>query len=83
MAWEEKAPVDDVLLFCECWRTREEIQENFGLTPAESWNCARFIGKLRATQVEHRKGATRRAHMYKTRYYAIKEIRDKRREESA
>lgn len=75
MSWEERAPVKQVLLFCEVWRTCAEIRERFKLSPVEAWHCFRFIAKLRRdVKVEDRKGKTGRAYMVMTRPHVLQEL---------
>ena len=58
--------------FCKVWRTRQEIQKEFSLSPVESWHLVKFIRKLPADfQFEKKTGYTRRAEMYRTRKYVL------------
>jgi len=79
MAWDDAAPVNEILLYCEVWRSRQDIKDHFKLSAVESWHAVSYIGKLQGVQVEHRLGKTNRAHMFKTRTFAILEIRKNRR----
>lgn len=75
MCWDEKAPVNAILLFCRDWRTREEIQNKFKLTKIESWHAMRFIGKLTSDVITQRGiGETSRLLKIRSRNHVIEEI---------
>ena len=70
MSWDDKANIKDILLFCDNWKTREEIKERFDLSNIESWHCVRFLANLNhEVTVEKRVGSTRRAYRFQTRKF--------------
>jgi hypothetical protein len=74
--WDNKVSVNDLLLFCENGKTREEIAEQFGLTPAESWSAAKYLSKIPSDIiVQKRCGQTHRAHIFITRQNSLKELK--------
>lgn len=71
--WTDKVSVNELLVFCEFGKTREEISQKYGLTPAESWSATKFLSKLTSDIiVEKNKGRTHRAFIFTTRKSIIK-----------
>jgi hypothetical protein len=74
--WDNKVSVNDLLLFCENGKTREEIAEKFGLTPAESWSASKYLSKIPSDIiVQKRHGQTCRAHLFVTRQHSLLELK--------
>jgi len=74
--WDRKVSVDELLLFCEEGKTREQIAINYGLTPAESWSATKYLLKLRHDiVVQKNKGRTHRAFIFTTYANTIKQIK--------
>jgi hypothetical protein len=74
--WGSKVSVNELLLFCEYGKTREEIAEKFGLTPAESWSAAKYLSKIPNDIIVKKKyGQTHRAHLFVTRHFALEELK--------
>ena len=80
MVWN-KVSVNVILLFCEEWRSREEIKEKFDMSATESWHCVRWLSKLRhEVIIEKRVGLTGRKYMYKSRIRTIEAIKEGRKD---
>lgn len=74
--WDNKVSVNTLLLFCENGKTREEISEKFGLTPAESWSATKYLSKIPSDIIVQKKyGQTKRAYLFITRQSCLKEIK--------
>lgn len=79
MSWVDKAKVNDVLLYCDEWRSRQDIATKFELSPVQSWHCVRYIAKLKhCIMVQQKSGLRKRAYMFKTRLVELKNIREER-----
>ena len=74
MTWTDKAKVNDVLIFCKTWKSREEIREHFKFTNIEAWHCVRWIGRLSDVSIIKKVGLTSRAYMYRTRHFSMIKI---------
>jgi hypothetical protein len=73
--WDNKASVNEILIFCETGKTREQIAEQFNLTPAESWSAAKYLSKIPSDIIVQKKyGQTHRAHLFITRACFFKEL---------
>mgnify|MGYP007131711371 CR=1 FL=1 len=77
MGWSKKASFKDLVLFCNDWKSRNDIKRHFKLTAVESWHCFRWLKKL-SHDFEYRMnvGHTARSHHVRSR----KHIRDKYKE---
>lgn len=76
MSWGEKIPeTNDLLLFLDTWKSRNQIKEKYNLTDIESWNCMKYLKGL-SFYVEYKRneGITNKAHLVRTRRFAILEI---------
>jgi len=62
MGWKDKVNFEQLVLFCDIYRTTFEIQKEFTMTPIEAWHCVRWASKFKDDfLVEQQSGATRRA----------------------
>lgn len=82
-SWIDKASVNDVLKFCESWKTREQIMARFEMTSIQSWHCVRYLSKLHSSvETLTGKGWTGRAHEFRTREHEIKKIKEEMQQNS-
>ena len=76
MSWKEKIEnINDLFIFCEDWKTRQEIAEKFGLTNIESWHCLKFCRQLPSDfETMDNLGQTKRSYAIRTRRHVLYEI---------
>ena len=77
MSWSNKVKIDDIILFCDEWKTRSQIREKFNLTNIESWHLVKWCSKLSDIMKKKGQGATARTILYKSRQQAIQKIKEK------
>lgn len=46
MSWSDKVSFKQLVLFCQDWRSRQELKDEFSLSPVESWHCFKWLKKL-------------------------------------
>ncbi len=44
--------VNEIIMFCEEWKCRDEIQEKYDMTNMQSWKMFRFLEKLTEMEVK-------------------------------
>lgn len=65
----------EYILFLSDWKTREEIAQEFNLSPTSSWHCVKFLSKINDVQCVTGVGFTRRGMKYKSRCYALEKAK--------
>lgn len=76
MGWSEKITnINDLILFCKEWKTREEIREQFELSSIEAWHCIKYCRSLYSDfETKTNIGATKRSYAIRTRQHVLDEI---------
>lgn len=83
MSWQEKIPnTDELFLFLEHGKTRQEIMAHYELSVTEGWHCTKFLKGLPSC-VAFKKVHIKRegkplkkpSFIFTTRYFEIKRIR--------
>lgn len=77
MSWNYKVSVNQLILFCEDWKTSNEIRDEFDLTNSEIWRCIRYCRSL-YNDFEYKSciGETKRMYALKARQRALEEVKN-------
>lgn len=76
MSWVEKVgEIENLYSFLDDWKSREDIQIKFGMTPAESYSVAKMLMHYkREIMTKQNQGRTKKAMLFKCRRFIIDEL---------
>jgi len=81
MNWKD-IPFNTYVLFLEDWKSREDLQKEFTMSPIESWHCCKYLARCSGIMVSKGEGKTKRKILFRARSYQLelskKEVAEKK-----
>lgn len=76
MSWNDKIQnINNLLIYCREWRTKDDIAAEYNMTPVESWHCIKWARSMYSDfETKDKIGITKRSYAIRTRIHVLKEI---------